>query len=134
MKANNTAAMLEALVKAKKAICHHAEYVCRSLAWENSNIQSNCADILCAHRDLCEAKTAIDATLSVAPHKGKWKNGTRYEYEYAYCSECGRMQWAGWDSHREAEDNIESFANDYKFCPGCGTEMEGGVYVKTNKG
>lgn len=64
-----------------------------------------------------------------SPHKGKWENGTMYEYEYAYCSECGRMQMAGWDSHRQAEENIESFANDYKFCPGCGAEMEGGVYV-----
>lgn len=60
----NAAAMREALVKAKKAICHHAEYVCQSLSWENSDIQSNCADILCAHRDLCEAKTAINAALA----------------------------------------------------------------------
>jgi len=65
-----------------------------------------------------------------SPHKGKWENGTMYEYEYAYCSECGHMQWAGWDSHREAEDNIEEFAHNYKFCPGCGAEMEGGVYVR----
>ena len=68
--------------------------------------------------------------LSIPPHKGKWENGTMFEYEYAYCSECGRMQWAGWDSHKQAEENIESFANNYKFCPGCGAEMEGGVYVK----
>jgi len=60
----NAAAMREALVKVKKAICHHAEYVCQSLSWKNSDIQSNCADILCAHRDLCEAKTAINAALS----------------------------------------------------------------------
>ena len=68
--------------------------------------------------------------LSAPPRKGKWENGTMYEHEYAYCSECGRMQWAGWDSHKEAENNIESFANDYKFCPGCGAEMGGGLYVK----
>lgn len=67
---------------------------------------------------------------STPPRKGKWKNGRRYEYEYAYCSECGRMQWAGWDTHKQAEENIESFACDYKYCPGCGAEMEGGVYVK----
>ncbi len=72
--------------------------------------------------------------LSALPHKGKWKNGTLYEYEYAYCSECGRAQWAGWDTHKQAEEEIESFADNYRFCPGCGTEMEGGVYVKTNKG
>jgi hypothetical protein len=63
----NAAEMLKALVKAKKAICHHAKYVCDSLSWENSNIQSNCADVLCAHRDLCEAKTAINAALSKPP-------------------------------------------------------------------
>ena len=68
--------------------------------------------------------------LSVVPHKGKWKNGTLYEYEYAYCSECGRAQWAGWDTHKQAEEEIESFADNYRFCPGCGTEMEGGIYVK----
>ena len=63
----NTAKMREALVKAKKAICHHAKYVCQSLSWENSDIQSNCGDILCAHRDLCEAKTAINAALAAPP-------------------------------------------------------------------
>ena len=63
----NNAAMREALVKAKKAICHHAEHVCQSLSWENSDIQSNCAVVLCAHRDLCEAKTAINAALAKPP-------------------------------------------------------------------
>lgn len=71
-----------------------------------------------------------EEALSAPPHKGKWENGTMYEYEYAYCSECGRAQWADWDTHEQAKENIESFANDYKFCPGCGTEMEGGVYVQ----
>ncbi len=60
----NQMKMREALVIALKAICHHAEHICQSLSWENSNIQSNCADILCAHRDLCEAKTAIQKALS----------------------------------------------------------------------
>ena len=63
----NAAKMRDALVKAKKAICHHAKYVCQSLSWENSDIQSNCGDILCAHRDLCEAKTAINAALAATP-------------------------------------------------------------------
>ena len=63
----NVAAMREVLIKAKKAICHHAKCVCSSLSWENSNIQSNCADVLCTHRDLCEAKTAINAALSAPP-------------------------------------------------------------------
>ena len=63
-------------------------------------------------------------------HKGKWENGSGYEYEYAYCSECGRMQWTGWDTHKQAEEEIESFASHYRYCPGCGAEMEGGVYVQ----
>lgn len=66
MEANN-AAMREALEKAKKAICHHAAHICQSLSWENSNLQSNCADVLCAHRELCEAKTAINAALAAPP-------------------------------------------------------------------
>ena len=63
----NAAAMREAMEKAKKAICHHAAHICQSLSWENSNIQSNCADVLCAHRELCEAKTAINAALAAPP-------------------------------------------------------------------
>lgn len=62
---NNKMKMREALVKARKAICHHAEYVCQSLSWENNTINANCGDVLCAHRDLCEAKTAINKALSL---------------------------------------------------------------------
>lgn len=84
--------------------------------------------------DVCAilGRMAFEANeaLSAPQHKCRWENGTTYEYEYAYCSECGHMQWAGWDSHREAEDNIEEFAHNYKFCPSCGAKMEGGVYVK----
>ena len=68
--------------------------------------------------------------LAAPPHTGKWMNGRNYEYEYAYCSECGRTQWADWDSHKQAEESIGSFADDYRYCPGCGAKMEGGVYVK----
>lgn len=88
--------------------------------YPNEGIRSKVEDII----------DKIDAALAAAPHTGKWKNGRKYEYEYAYCSACGRMQWAGWDSHNQAEENIEDFANDYRFCPGCGAKMEGGVYVK----
>ena len=63
----NAAAIREALIIAKKDICHHAKYICQSLSWENSDIQSNCGDILCAQRDLCEAKTAIQKALSAPP-------------------------------------------------------------------
>ena len=60
----NAAKMFEALVIARKAICNHAKYICQSLSWENRNIQSNCQDVLCPHRELCDAKTAINAALS----------------------------------------------------------------------
>lgn len=70
------------------------------------------------------------AALSAPPHTGKWMNGRKYEKEYAHCSLCGHAQWAAWDTHKQAEENIESFADVYRFCPHCGAKMEGGVYVK----
>ena len=63
----NVAALREALIKARAAICHHARYQCQSLSWENSNVQANCGDVLCSWRGLCEAKTAINAALSAPP-------------------------------------------------------------------
>jgi hypothetical protein len=62
----NQMKMRDALEIAKKAICNHARanHTCDSLAWENSTINANCGDILCGHRDLCEAKTAIQKALS----------------------------------------------------------------------
>jgi len=65
----NVQKMREALEIAKKAICHHArtKHTCDSLAWENSTINANCGDILCGHRDLCDAKTAIQKALSALP-------------------------------------------------------------------
>lgn len=69
MKPSNMASLREALEIAKKAICNHvrASHTCDSLAWENSTINANCGDILCAHRDLCEAKTAIQKALAKPP-------------------------------------------------------------------
>ena len=40
-----------------------------------------------------------------------WINGDDYEYEFAYCSRCNRMEHAGWNTHAEAKDNIERGAN-----------------------
>lgn len=67
MESNNTKAMREALGLAKKAICNYARHTCDSLAWENSTINANCGDILCVHRDLCKAKTAIQKALAAPP-------------------------------------------------------------------
>lgn len=60
--------------------------------------------------------------------EAEWLNGDDYEYEFAYCSACGRMQYADWNSHAEAKEKIGEFHNDYKFCPGCGAKMVGGRY------
>ena len=82
----------------------------------------------------CEAANhyadSIFSRRPAKPRTGKWLNGNDYEYEYACCSACGRMQWADWDSHREAEEKVGTFAENYKYCPGCGAKMEGGEYVK----
>ena len=63
----NAAKMCETLIKVRSAICHFARYQCQSLSWEKSNIQANCCDVLCSWRDLCDAKTAINAALSAPP-------------------------------------------------------------------
>ena len=63
----NAAKMCETLIKVRSAICHFARYQCQSLSWEKSNIQANCCDVLCSWRDLCDAKTAINAALSALP-------------------------------------------------------------------
>lgn len=61
---------------------------------------------------------------------GYWLNGEGYEYEFAYCSVCGRMEYAGWDTNSEAEEQITEFHKEHKYCPNCGTRMEGGKYQK----
>lgn len=67
---------------------------------------------------------------ALSESKGRWLNGKDYEYEFAYCSKCGRMQWAGWDTHQQAKEKIGEFYKEFKFCPSCGNEMEGGEYVE----
>lgn len=61
---------------------------------------------------------------------GKWLNGHDYEYEFAYCSECGHMQYAGWETHGQAKEEIGKFYESYRYCPGCGAKMTGGAYVE----
>lgn len=55
-------------------------------------------------------KDSLQIGNAAAMREGKWMNGRRFEYEYAYCPECGRMKFAGLDTHKQAEKNIESFA------------------------
>jgi len=61
---------------------------------------------------------------------GKWLNGHDYEYEFAYCSECGHMQYTGWETHSQAKDNVADFHKKYRYCPNCGAKMDGGKYVE----
>lgn len=84
----NKASMREALEVAKKAICHHArtKHTCDSLAWENSTINANCGDMLCGHRDLCEAKTAIQKALA-EPARNCDLHHTKEDAERAFLSE-----------------------------------------------
>ena len=82
----NAAAKREALEIAKKAICNYAKHICDSLSWENSTINANCGDILCVHRDLCKAKTAIQKALATPPRNcdigTAMEQGKRFS---AYC-------------------------------------------------
>lgn len=83
----------------KKAICDHARenHTCDSLAWENSTMNANCGDILCAHRDLCKAKTIIRTALS-SPLRN-CDVGTLEEQVKrmdAYCASHGERIDCGW--------------------------------------
>lgn len=88
----NAAALRDALEIAKKAICNHAraKHTCDSLAWENSTINANCGDILCGHRDLCEAKTAIQKALA-APAR-QCDVGTPEEQEDRFFDFCTKQE------------------------------------------
>lgn len=82
----NSAALREALIIAKKAICNYAKHICDSLSWENSTINANCGDILCVHRDLCKAKTEIQKALA-KPCRNCDRFATAEEAHCAFCSE-----------------------------------------------
>ena len=45
------------------------------------------------------------------------------EYEYATCSNCGFMEYADWNSTKEAKEKIKTFHETYRYCPGCGRKM-----------
>lgn len=74
--------------------------------------------ILSETKKSCDQKTAI------------WKNGTDYEYEFAYCSACGHMQFTNWNTHCEAKEMIKHYHETYHYCPNCGAKMKGGTYVE----
>lgn len=68
-------------------------------------------------------KRKVIAALANPPHEAKWTaNGG---YEFACCSSCGHLQYAGWDGHAEQAEKIGDFHELYKFCPGCGAQMKG---------
>lgn len=120
MEANNAKAMYDALIEIRD--------LCLRVGKDISPLTKRYKSRECQAVNRC-FRIAVDA-LAAPPHTGKWVNGSEYEYEYAYCSVCGYMQFADWDSHRQAEEGVISFADNYKFCPSCGAKMEGGVYVK----
>lgn len=60
--------------------------------------------------------------LGYLGNTARWERGM--EYEFAYCSHCGRMQFADWDSSSEADEKIGTFHEEYPYCPGCGCKME----------
>lgn len=115
MEASNVKVMREALEIAKKAICHHArtKHTCDSLAWESSTIQANCGDILCGHRDLCEAKTAIQKALSEPPRNCE-------NYDNKTDAETGFVEETGEDD--SSQHYWQMFAN-WLFAPA--TERKG---------
>lgn len=85
-----------------------------TLTWDEFN------DI---HKKLCEIIESLPDGK-----EWKWLNGDNYEYEYAYCSRCGHMEWASWDSHAEAKEKVRGFHETHKFCSNCGAKMVGGEY------
>lgn len=103
MEANNAQAMREAL----------EELVA------NIETRASAFDIF----SIIDRKTFLDAKAALAapPHEAKWTaNGG---YEFACCSKCGHLQYAGWDSRAEQAEKIGDFHELYKFCPGCGAQM-----------
>ena len=75
-------------------------------------------------------KVTIGDWEPVRTDEGVWENGTGFEYEFAYCSVCGRMEFADFNSHADAKKKIKHFHEEYKFCPGCGAKMTGGRYIE----
>ena len=45
------------------------------------------------------------------------------EHEYATCSECGFMEFTDWDTTQIAEEEVKTFHETYRYCPGCGRKM-----------
>lgn len=114
------ATLREALEMAKKAICHHARvsHICDSLAWENSTINANCADILCGHRDLCEAKTAIQKALA-KPQRNCDLYGGDYKMLHTKWSE-----WTASPSGRNPNNTMKMTFSEWLLAPATAKEGE----------
>ena len=76
------------------------------------------------------ATYAAKVEKALEDEDGVWQNGYDYEYEFAYCSKCGHMQYMGWESHDKARELVPTAHEEYRFCPHCGTRMTGGEYIE----
>lgn len=98
------------------------EALCNEVADLRLSLEGRDTALSAMHEALDEAQ--------VGNQIAQWLNGKNYEYEFAYCSACGRMEHAGWDTHQQAKEEIGKFYESYKYCPGCGAKMTGGMYVE----
>ena len=64
----------------------------------------------------------ITADKQNEKYDAEWVRGG--EYEFAYCSRCGRMEFADWNTSKEADEKIGSFSKEYPYCPQCGAKMK----------
>ena len=53
------------------------------------------------------------------PDNTKWR---LIEYEYAFCSVCGKSVWMGFDTTEQARNSWDE-EHLYAYCPHCGTKM-----------
>lgn len=113
MKRSDVPSVQEAL----SALLEYYQSTCNSCVWMAQDL----------HRLVDSARAAI------ASASAEWLNGDDYEYEFAYCSKCGHMEFADWDSHKEAKEKVGEYHVEHRYCSWCGAKMEGGRYVEKRR-
>lgn len=85
-----------------------------AITWEEGPVHTYiCPECYAEENDYCEDQNGDE-------NKPHWMI---VEYESATCSECGGMQYMGWDSTKEAKEKIKTLHETYKYCPFCGVKM-----------